>query len=48
VLPDCRRQIVKEGVQIEAGRTHTVMIANVAVLQVNVKGTRLVTIPVSA
>src|ERR1700722_15198599 len=30
-------QIVKDGVQIEAGRTHTVMIANVAVLQVGVK-----------
>jgi hypothetical protein len=37
VLPIVGGQIVKDGVQIEAGRTHTVMIANVAVLQVNVK-----------
>jgi len=37
VLPIVGGQIVKEGVQIEAGRTHTVMIANVAVLQVSVK-----------
>ena len=37
VLPIVGGQIVKDGVQIEAGRTHTVMIANVAVLQVSVK-----------
>ena len=37
VLPIVGGQIVKDGVQIEAGRTHTVMIQNVAVLQVNVK-----------
>src|SRR5580698_8094225 len=37
VLPIVGGQIVKDGVQIEAGRTHTVMIANVAVLQVRVK-----------
>ena len=37
VLPIVGGQIVKDGVQIEAGRTHTVTIANVAVLQVNVK-----------
>jgi hypothetical protein len=37
VLPIVGGQIVKDGVQIEAGRTHTVMIANVAVLQVGVK-----------
>ncbi len=37
VLPIVGGQIVKNGVQIEAGRTHTVMIANVAVLQVTVK-----------
>jgi len=36
-LPIVGGQIVKDGVQIEAGRTHTVMIANVAVLQVSVK-----------
>ena len=30
VLPIVGGQIVKDGVQIEAGRTHTVMIANVA------------------
>jgi hypothetical protein len=37
VLPIVGGQIVKDGVQIEAGRTHTVLIANVAVLQVSVK-----------
>ena len=37
MLPIVGGQIVKDGVQIEAGRTHTVMIANVAVLQVSVK-----------
>jgi hypothetical protein len=37
VMPIVGGQIVKDGVQIEAGRTHTVMIANVAVLQVKVK-----------
>jgi len=37
VLPIVGGQIVKDGVQIEAGRTHTVMIENVAVLQVSVK-----------
>ncbi|MGA7870405.1 MAG: hypothetical protein WCA22_05845 [Candidatus Binatus sp.] len=37
VLPIVGGQIVKDGVQIEAGRTHTVMIANVAVMQVSVK-----------
>jgi hypothetical protein len=37
VLPIVGGQIVKGGVQIEAGRTHTVTIANVAVLQVSVK-----------
>jgi hypothetical protein len=37
VLPIVGGQIVKDGVQIEAGRTHTVLITNVAVLQVSVK-----------
>jgi hypothetical protein len=37
VLPIVGGQIVKDGVQIEAGRTHTVLIQNVAVLQVSVK-----------
>ena len=37
VLPIVGGQIVKDGVQIEAGRTHTVLIANVAVMQVSVK-----------
>jgi hypothetical protein len=37
VLPIMGGQIVKDGVQIEAGRTHTVLITNVAVLQVSVK-----------
>ena len=37
VLPIIGGQIVKDGVQIEAGRTHTVLIENVAVLQVTVK-----------
>jgi len=37
VLPIVGGQIVKEGVQIEAGRTHTVLITNVAVLEVKVK-----------
>jgi hypothetical protein len=37
VLPIVGGQIVKDGVQIEAGRTHTVLIANVAVIQVSVK-----------
>ncbi len=37
VLPIIGGQIVKDGVQIEAGRTHTVLIENVAVLQVSVK-----------
>src|SRR5271168_3171647 len=37
VLPIIGGQIVKDGVQIEAGRTHTVLITNVAVLQVSAK-----------
>jgi hypothetical protein len=37
VLPIVGGQVVKDNVQIEAGRTHTVMIANVAVLQVSGK-----------
>jgi hypothetical protein len=37
VLPIIGGKIVKDGVQIEAGRTHTVLIENVAVLQVTVK-----------
>src|SRR5580700_1335654 len=37
VLPIVGGQIVKDGVQIEAGRTHTVLIENIAVLQVTVK-----------
>ena len=37
VMPIVGGQIVKDGVQIEAGRTHTVLIENVAVLQVSVK-----------
>jgi hypothetical protein len=37
VLPIVGGQIVKDGVQIEAGRTHTVLITNVAVLEVKVK-----------
>jgi hypothetical protein len=37
VLPIIGGQIVKDGVQIEAGRTHTVLIENVAVLEVSVK-----------
>jgi hypothetical protein len=37
VLPIVGGQIVKDGVEIEAGRTHTVLIENVAVLQVSVK-----------
>jgi hypothetical protein len=37
VLPIVGGQIVKDGVVIEAGRTHTVLIQNVAVLQVKVK-----------
>lgn len=37
VLPIVGGQIVKDGVQIEAGRTHTVLIENVAVLQVSTK-----------
>jgi hypothetical protein len=37
VLPLIGGQIVKDGVQIEAGRTHTVLITNVAVLQVSAK-----------
>jgi hypothetical protein len=37
VLPIVGGQIVKDGVQVEAGRTHTVLIQNVAVLQVSVK-----------
>jgi hypothetical protein len=37
VLPIVGGQIVKDNVQIEAGRTHTVMIPNVAVLQVSAK-----------
>ena len=37
VLPIVGGQIVKDGVRIEAGRTHTVLITNVAVLQVSVK-----------
>ena len=37
VLPIIGGKIVKDGVQIEAGRTHTVLIENVAVLQVSVK-----------
>ena len=37
VLPIIGGKIVKDGVQIEAGRTHTVLIQNVAVLQVSTK-----------
>jgi hypothetical protein len=37
VLPIVGGQIVKDGVQIEAGRTHTVLIENVAAMQVSVK-----------
>jgi hypothetical protein len=37
VLPIVGGQIVKDSVQIEAGRTHTVLIENVAALQVSVK-----------
>jgi hypothetical protein len=37
VMPIIGGQIVKDGVQIEAGRTHTVLIQNVAVLQVSAK-----------
>src|ERR1035441_7474521 len=37
VMPIVGGQIVKDGVQIEAGRTHTVLIENVAVLQVSAK-----------
>ena len=37
VLPIVGGQIVKDAVQIEAGRTHTVLIQNVAVLQVSAK-----------
>jgi hypothetical protein len=37
VLPIVGGQIVKDSVQIEAGRTHTVLIENVAVLQVSAK-----------
>jgi hypothetical protein len=37
VLPIVGGQIVKDGVVIEAGRTHTVLVTNVAVLQVSVK-----------
>jgi hypothetical protein len=37
VLPIIGGQIVKDGVQIEAGRTHTVLITSVAVMQVSVK-----------
>ena len=37
VLPIVGGQIVKDGIQIEAGRTHTVLIQNVAVLQVSAK-----------
>jgi hypothetical protein len=37
VLPIVGGQIVKNNVQIEAGRTHTVSIENAAVLQVSVK-----------
>jgi hypothetical protein len=37
VLPIVGGQIVKDGVEIEAGRTHTVLIENVAVLQVSAK-----------
>ncbi len=37
VMPIVGGQIVKDGVQIEAGRTHTVLIDNVAVMQVSVK-----------
>src|ERR1039458_2130258 len=39
VMPIVGGQIVKDGVQIEAGRTHTVLIENVAVLQVSAKDT---------
>jgi hypothetical protein len=37
VLPIIGGQIVKDGVEIEAGRTHTVLITDVAVLSVDVK-----------
>lgn len=37
VLPIVGGQIIKDDIKIEAGRTHTVLIQNVAVLQVSVK-----------
>ncbi len=37
VMPIIGGQIVKEGIRIEAGRTHTVMVENVASLRVSVK-----------
>jgi hypothetical protein len=37
VLPIIGGQIVKDSIQVEAGRTHTVLITNVAVMQVSVK-----------
>ena len=37
MLPIIGGQIVKDGVEIEAGRTHTVLITDVAVLSVDVK-----------
>jgi hypothetical protein len=37
VLPIVGGHVVKDGIQIEAGRTHTVLIENVAVLQVSAK-----------
>ncbi len=37
IMPIVGGQIVKDNVQIEAGRTHTVLIENVAVLQVSAK-----------
>src|SRR5271155_4022664 len=37
VLPIVGGQIVKDGIRIEAGRTHTVLIENVASMRVSVK-----------
>jgi hypothetical protein len=37
VLPIVGGKITKEGVKVEAGRTHTVLITNVAILKVSVK-----------
>jgi hypothetical protein len=36
-MPIVGGQIVKDGIRVEAGRTHTVLIENVASLRVSVK-----------